>query len=925
MSLPRRIAAIAAIVVTSLAVSTLVASPASANNATPPPVIPRLTGWTGGTGTSSISSASRIVVTSNDANSTGTVALGTGQPSRTLTQVANKVAADVLSVTGLSLPVITSTSSAAGDIVLDLVSDSGLGLEGYELDAGDRITLRGQTTSGVFWASRTLVQELQLDSLNRSIPQGLARDVPGTRIRLLSADVSRRWTPIPELKNIIRQMSWYKMNTLNVHFADAEAFRLDSPDYPGLADPERSYTAAEIADLDAFAAQHHVDLIPGIEMPAHATVISEYFGIGASDGTNPCTDAHSEPWAKVDFMLDLTSTTAVQTARDLISEFAPWFDSPYFHIGGDELHREYANCPRVANYITSETDLTTLGDLEVRFLNDMNDTVRGIGKTTMVYNGWDLTPSPQQDLDTDIVNLVFIGDGTSSALAGYQKIVATVPTQFLVPSNNALRIFPDNAYIYDTWAPPQQLGAGFLVWHDFAFTSQEGFIENNARLPRAVFADRFWNTSTTPDQYTDFVARFNALGFESPGYEPWAPAARVNDGHPSHRYTFDDVDWDPYYGDVYKDNILRLLEDSVGALDGYTYRDDSPTIVPGRFGEAFRLNSGDDGADIGGVDIAPPWSMSVWVNRRGSQTSSTLLGSQDGAIKLEQWSNTGKVGFTKYGVADYAFDYSTPLNTWTNITLAAGSDNVTRLYVNGAFHSSINATIDLPMMSVGTVDEAINGDLDDLVIWDEALSATQIADHVSITPPTRYWRFDERSGNVTKDRVSGTDATISGAAWAGGRRESSALQFDGSNDQVATGVSGLSVPWTIGGWVRRDSARASSVLVADIEAAIKLEQWQNTSSVGTTKYGISDTTSGYTAPLNTWVYLTIVCDGTNTKVYANGSLASTMSVVSGLPLQLIGRSPFNGGSDAAAMTIDELAVFDRAFTPGEVTQLFKMN
>ncbi|WP_372349622.1 family 20 glycosylhydrolase [Streptomyces sp. KL116D] len=85
---------------------------------------------------------------------------------------------------------------------------------------------------------------------------------------MVHLDAGRKYWTIPYLKNLIRRMGDQKLNTLLMHLSESEGFRLFSPRFPGLADPAHSYDRADIEELKAFAARHHVQLMPGLELPA---------------------------------------------------------------------------------------------------------------------------------------------------------------------------------------------------------------------------------------------------------------------------------------------------------------------------------------------------------------------------------------------------------------------------------------------------------------------------------------------------------------------------------------------------------------------------------------------------------------------------------------------------------------------------------
>ena len=66
---------------------------------------------------------------------------------------------------------------------------------------------------------------------------------------------------------------------------------------------------------------------------------------------------------------------------------------------------------------------------------------------------------------------------------------------------------------------------------------------------------------------------------------------------------------------------------------------------------------------------------------------------------LEQYA-TRRLGFTRYGVADYNFNYTLPAGQWVHVTLV-GSPSSMSLYVNGTFSQTIGAGIPLPRQYIG--------------------------------------------------------------------------------------------------------------------------------------------------------------------------------------------------------------------------------
>lgn len=143
-----------------------------------------------------------------------------------------------------------------------------------------------------------------------------------------------------------------------------------------------------------------------------------------------------------------------------------------------------------------------------------------------------------------------------------------------------------------------------------------------------------------------------------------------------------------------------------------------------------------DGTNFASMAINNPllatndWTATFWANRWASKDSSVLLGGSKDALKLEQHSHTNHVGYTIYGSADYAFGYTTPLNTWTHLAFVKTTNGVA-LYVNGALNSTNanKASVDATTLGFGiaaATGDYLDATLDDVRIYTNALTAQQI-------------------------------------------------------------------------------------------------------------------------------------------------------------------------------------------------------
>jgi hypothetical protein len=158
------------------------------------------------------------------------------------------------------------------------------------------------------------------------------------------------------------------------------------------------------------------------------------------------------------------------------------------------------------------------------------------------------------------------------------------------------------------------------------------------------------------------------------------------------------------------------------------------SFAAGRVGQAFSFDgvSFDNAIQIGGNPLPPPWTAELWVNRQDSfDNSAILLGDTNTALKLEQFNNTRKVGFTQFGLADYVFNYIAPLGTWVHLAFVCTTSNI-QLYVNGTLQDSQPATIALPLGEFGNdyahrYNNRLRGLIDEITIYNRSLSPGEVS------------------------------------------------------------------------------------------------------------------------------------------------------------------------------------------------------
>ncbi len=374
----------------------------------------------------------------------------------------------------LGCPLTTKSGKpTAGDIVLVLKSDKQLGGEGYRIAIGDAATITASTVEGLVWGTRTL---LQLAEQNRAggcaLPKGSAVDAPDYALRGFMMDCGRKFIPMSYLRSLVKMMSYYKMNTLQIHLNDngfrqffgndwaktQAAFRLECDTYPGLTAKDGSYTKAEFIELQKLAEQYGVNIIPEIDVPAHSLAFTHYkpeigskeYGMDHLDLFNP------ETYRFVDGLF-----------KEYLEGKNPVFRGKVVHIGTDEYSNAKKDVVEKFRYFT---------DHYIKY-------VESFGKQAAV---WGALTHANGDTKVKSDNVMMhcwyngYADPKEMKRQGYKLVSIPDGLVYIVPAAGYYYDYLNCQYLYESWTPsqigdqkfedndPAVLGGMFAVWNDHA-------------------------------------------------------------------------------------------------------------------------------------------------------------------------------------------------------------------------------------------------------------------------------------------------------------------------------------------------------------------------------------------------------------------------------------------------------------------------
>jgi len=243
--------------------------------------------------------------------------------------------------------------------------------ESYELRVTPaQITISG-SPRGQFYAVQSLIQMFpQKADAPLRIPAAVITDSPRFRYRGIHLDEARHFMGAEFVKKYIRLAARYKLNYFHWHLTDDQGWRIEIKKYLRLTEKgshrtetvvgknyspyvgdgkpvEGFYTQDQIREIVAFAAAHHVTIVPEIEMPGHASAaLAAYPQFGCRPASNYSVKTTWGGFADVFCPSDAT----FEFLRDVIGEVSKLFpESPYIHVGGDEVDlTHWSESPTVA-------------------------------------------------------------------------------------------------------------------------------------------------------------------------------------------------------------------------------------------------------------------------------------------------------------------------------------------------------------------------------------------------------------------------------------------------------------------------------------------------------------------------------------------------------------------------------------------------
>ena len=343
---------------------------------------------------------------------------------------------------------ITLSSSITGAYDYALI---GYENEAYQIEIKpNAINITAVTPTGVIRAAQTLTQLAEGYNGKSALESVSITDWPAFKVRGYMHDVGRSFIEFETLKRHIELLSRFKINTFHWHMTENQAWRFEVKAYPQLTNAEsmtrfqgKYYTQEQCRELQTFAKERSVVVIPEIDMPGHSEAFVRAMGF------------------------DMQTDQGVAALKTILEEVATTFpDAPYIHIGADEKHITYPD-----------------------FIKIMTDKVHDLGKKVVVWNpiyGVSIT----KEIGADMTQMWSTG---GKAIDGLPNIDCRYNyTNHFDVFADLVGIYKSNIY-YEQQGNANVAGTISAPWNDRYLATEEEILKQNNFFANVIATgERSW-------------------------------------------------------------------------------------------------------------------------------------------------------------------------------------------------------------------------------------------------------------------------------------------------------------------------------------------------------------------------------------------------------------------------------------------------
>jgi hexosaminidase len=426
---------------------------------------------------------------------------------------------------------LSATPGEAGEraiaFSLQAVEGSQVGEEAYSLDVSPkRIVVSSHSPRGLFYGAVTL---WQLAAKSPSIPALALEDAPRFRWRGLLLDSARHYQSPQFIERLIDTMALHKLNVLQWHLTDDQAWRIEIKKYPKLtevgawrvpagpaaaADIDAAtghprlyggfYTQDQVREIVAYAAARNITIVPEIDMPGHASAaIAAYpqLGVTGKPSTVPAD------WGIYPSIFNVEEST-LTFFEDVLGEVLTLFPSEYIHTGGDEAVKTQWHDSRRVQIRMRELGVKDEHALQSYCVQRMEKYLNGHGRRLI---GWDEILEGGLAPNATVMSWRGIDGAITAAAADHDAVLSPAPTLYL-----------DNRPL--NWARPGR-GPVVSIEDVYRFDPAPAALTDAQRKHILGVQANLWTEHVRTEDRVEYMYFPRAAAIAEVG---WSPAARID-------------------------------------------------------------------------------------------------------------------------------------------------------------------------------------------------------------------------------------------------------------------------------------------------------------------------------------------------------------------------------------------------------------
>lgn len=407
---------------------------------------------------------------------------------------------------------------------IELHADAGLKKGSYMISGESVFVATASDDEGILYALSSLIQIFTVQNNSLYAEPMSIEDYPDKEHRAIMIDLGRHWHPFNKLLKFVDICFLYKIKYLNLHFVDNNLYTLPSRKYPRLSSEGKHYTFSQVEELNRYAKERGIIIVPEYECPGHASVFNRaYPEIFANEAEGDFGDVIITECGGQIGSKDIICAGSEKCTRatfELLKEICDMFpDSPYIHIGGDEAPVSvWDYCASCKKYM-KENGISSSQELYGEYVGRICKYILSLGKTPMVWEGFPEESNRYIPKETIVIGWENLYQTADKLLnAGFRVINSSWQPLYIVQHYrerwNPKDILKWNVYNWQHWwnkskvyfnplnvAPTEQvIGAMMSVW-EMNYEQEINFIIENL----LAMSERVWNVDRkkSDEEYFD--------------------------------------------------------------------------------------------------------------------------------------------------------------------------------------------------------------------------------------------------------------------------------------------------------------------------------------------------------------------------------------------------------------------------------------